>query len=690
MHADYRLLKKRILEERNSITDQELFTSSAYADYQSGMAETTTRRYHTGVQVFMEWDESGNADVAYTDNLTIHENAANPITASFPTRLLKSYSLTGLTGHECGHLLFTDFTALGLYLRSMESGSFYPCAPSATSNQYALHLKEISDAMASRNEAVGQTLARCASILTNILEDIYIEARMCQVFPGSFRLGIHLNNQRFAEQIPSIQKQIDEKYQDYSIVVNLIIQYCKAGEINNVTGYQGDYLDYLDACIPFLDNSMYEPDPRERFQAANEILVILWPYIKPLVEEAEKTKTEEEKHAHLETLEKTLGKQVAGGAPLPAKNGKPKMKRTGKINAGSMKKGQDEAQKVLKEETGRIALQKTTQISGGTNPGVTYNLDYKGSGYEEAANDILETLTRIATEKVNIAYEEELSEELQQQANKLHYGNAHKGIHLYINRISHVEQHLKDAYEMVKAPLLNISRRLQKSVLDVLEKRRNGEKLNHLPYGRRFEPRYICQDDGAYFSRTRLPDESPELAVALLIDESGSMSDASRITMAQQAAIILHDFCKGLQIPVSIYGHTEKSAVHLYSYVEFDSLDQQDCYRLMDMCARSCNRDGAALRYVAEHLLERPEETKILILISDGQPNGYGYGGTEAEADLRAIKQEYRNKGIILFAAAIGSDKDRIKRIYKDGFLDITDLNRLPKLLPTLISQYIN
>lgn len=690
MHADYRLLKKRIMEERGNITDQELFTSSAYADYQSGMAETAAKRYLTGIQVFMDWDESENADVAYTNNQTIHENAANPITASFPTRLLKSYSLTGLTGHECGHLLFTDFTALRLYIRSMENGSFYPSDPSVTATQHNLYLKEILQAMSSKNMAVCQTLAKCASILTNICEDIYIEARMCQAFPGIFRLGIHLNNERFSEQIPSIQKQIDKKYQGFSIMANLIIQYCKAGEVNNVTGYQGEYLDCLDTCIPFLDDAMYEVDPRERFKATNEILVLLWPYIKPLVEEAEKAKTPEETQAHQKKMEKDFGNQIGSGAPLPNGSGKPKMKRTGKINANSMKKGKQEAQKVLKDETGRIALQKTTQIAGGTNPGVTYNLNYKGSGYEEAANNILDTLTKIATEKVNIAYEEELSEELQQQAKTLHYGDAHKGIHLYINRISHVEQRLKDAYEQIKNPLLAISKRLQKSVQEVLEKQRNGEKLTHLPYGRRFEPRYLCQDDGAYFSRTRLPGENPELAVALLIDESGSMKDASRITMAQQAAIILHDFCKSLQIPVTIYGHTEQSAVQLYSYVEFDSLDQQDCYRLMDMCARGCNRDGAALRYVAEHLLERPEETKILILISDGQPNGYGYGGTEAEADLRAIKQEYRKKGIILFAAAIGSDKDRIKRIYQDGFLDITDLNRLPKLLPTLISQYIN
>ena len=110
---------------------------------------------------------------------------------------------------------------------------------------------------------------------------------------------------------------------------------------------------------------------------------------------------------------------------------------------------------------------------------------------------------------------------------------------------------------------------------------------------------------------------------------------------------------------------------------------------MMDMSARNGNRDGAALRFVAEHLDKRPELQKLLIIISDGQPAAYGYSGTEAEADLRGIKKEYEKKGIRLFAAAIGSDKENIKRIYKDGFLDITDLEKLPKNMTLLVKQYL-
>ena len=129
--------------------------------------------------------------------------------------------------------------------------------------------------------------------------------------------------------------------------------------------------------------------------------------------------------------------------------------------------------------------------------------------------------------------------------------------------------------------------------------------------------------------------------------------------------------------------------MELYAYAEFDSIDNKDQYRLMDMSARSGNRDGAALRYVAERLMTRPEPIKLLIITSNGQPAACGYYGTEAEADLRGIKQEYTRKGIKFFAAAIGNDKENIQRIYKDGFLDITNLEKLPVNLGKLIIQQI-
>ena len=109
-----------------------------------------------------------------------------------------------------------------------------------------------------------------------------------------------------------------------------------------------------------------------------------------------------------------------------------------------------------------------------------------------------------------------------------------------------------------------------------------------------------------------------------------------------------------------IYGHTALNEVSLYSYAEFDDIDGNDKYRLMDISARDSNRDGAALIFAMNQLAKRSEEVRLLILVSDGQPNHDNYYGTAAEDDLRSIKKQCERKKILLLTAAIGDDKKNI------------------------------
>jgi len=70
---------------------------------------------------------------------------------------------------------------------------------------------------------------------------------------------------------------INHKYYDHSIVVNLLIQYVRAHEVNNLSGYTGEFIDKLYEYIPWIDESVYDDDARSRCEAANRILVDLWP-----------------------------------------------------------------------------------------------------------------------------------------------------------------------------------------------------------------------------------------------------------------------------------------------------------------------------------------------------------------------------------------------------------------------------
>lgn len=351
-------------------------------------------------------------------------------------------------------------------------------------------------------------------------------------------------------------------------------------------------------------------------------------------------------------------------------------------------------QEVSKGEKGRIPLQQTDSLSNPVGGTTERNEDYQREMYSGAAEDIERILDKMAEKAACQELENERIRELNDVAQNISYGNIHEGIYIRVNRIAFVDEELIEQYDAISSPLLTISRQLQKSLIKQLQENRRGGKQTGLIMGRRLDVHALCRNDGKVFYKNNLPNEIPELAVGLLLDESGSMSSCDRCTYARAAAIILYDFCESLGIPVMVYGHSTdyhkgQNSVELFSYAEFDGFDQDDRYRLMDISARGSNRDGAALRYVAENLTKRPETVKLLILVSDGQPADSGYYGTAAEEDLRGIKQEYQRKGILFVAAAIGNDKQNIERIYGDSFLDISDLNQLPTKLTNVVKRHI-
>ena len=85
-------------------------------------------------------------------------------------------------------------------------------------------------------------------------------------------------------------------------------------------------------------------------------------------------------------------------------------------------------------------------------------------------------------------YDEELTEELQREADKIRYGNAHRGVHVHINRMSYVEPAYMELYQKVAPPLALISKRLQKQIAQILKDYRDGGKLDNLPFGKRINP----------------------------------------------------------------------------------------------------------------------------------------------------------------------------------------------------------
>lgn len=708
MRASHLTVRKRIMDEKSKITDEEFFTSKEYRGYLADITEAATKRYRRPIHVTVFADPE-DSTVAYTDYNGIVINACNHITWSMPTRKLRSMSIEGFNAHENSHNLFTDNRIAHAYFNSLEHGKFYPKKPTRLKGDQKLNAQGIIDALMDDTDPIPKTvILRTAKALSNILEDGYVDARYSYEFPGNPARGIALNNVRFAEAVPDIDTMIDKQFYPHNIVLNLLLEYVRAREVNNLTGYTGEYMDRFLAALPLVDACIYDEDSRARFDAVNRIMIDLWPLMQRCFDDLRDkqqndassssgsgnsttpgTGEDSDSDDGMGAVQDALESQLPQIAPnFTMKSGPVPFNGAFSPDEEQAQELLEQVSKALSEETARIAAHRTETIISNGDGSIVQDSEYEGAGYEFSATDIERVLEEIATGKVNESLEEELSEELQSEATSIQYGNAHRNNNITVHRMSHVNQNLIDSYTAVAPQLLMLSKRLQRSVSAILRDKRQGGKQTGLYVGKHLDQHAFHRNDGRVFCNKRLPTEPINMSVALLVDESGSMCGCDRITKARATAIVVQDFCEKLGIPIMIVGHTASCAhVELFSYADFKSVDKKDRYRLMDMSARCCNRDGAALRYVAEKLSKQNSDVKMLFIICDGQPNDDGYTGTAAEADLRGIKLEYSRKGVQIFAAAIGDDRANIERIYGAGYLDITDLNQLPVMLTQLIAR---
>lgn len=736
--VNHKLVKKLLNEQRSKITDKQFFTSRTLAGHFEDMAAAQTRRYHYNrrVRVQLAWNPEAS-DSANTNNEVININAGHTMVTQEKGRQNRYQMVCGLFAHELGHVLYTDFLAPQTQMNYLERGLWYPDPPALRTSAEFANEKALWAYIKADDKNL-EAVKTVAHDILNILEDGYVENRMLTEFPGT--LGFALETMRMGQlKEMSTVTQMKEAEEDgrFHILDSLLLamlDYVKFGEIRYGDEPLSDLrIQTIFGLINELDRAVSEHPVKARLDACNLFLVRCWEYIQDYCEQIKAHMDDEDTESLGEKVAKRLG--ILPGTTAAGVGGVPAAGSTGAsaapATAASRAKTHAEAkeadtensrsedgdadsapeddpeqtmlmggssgtgkQDVSSEEGGRIPYHQTDSVSEPVGGTTEYNADYEREQYDKAASDIERVLDKMAERAACEQLENDRLRELNEMANNISYGDIHKGVHMRINRIASVDEELVEQYDSIAAPLLTISRQLQRSITQELKEHRRGGKQTGLVMGRRLDTHALCRNDGKVFYKNALPNEIPELAVGLLVDESGSMWCADRATYARAAAIILHDFCEGLEIPVMVYGHStgrnsHGNTVEMYSYAEFEGFDRDDKYRLMDISARDSNRDGAALRYVAEKLSSRPEAVKLLILVSDGQPADTGYSGTAAEEDLRGIKQEYQRKGVVFVAAAIGEDKPSIQRIYGDSFLDITDLEKLPGKLTSVVKKHL-
>ncbi|WP_291292879.1 AAA family ATPase [Enterococcus sp.] len=292
---------------------------------------------------------------------------------------------------------------------------------------------------------------------------------------------------------------------------------------------------------------------------------------------------------------------------------------------------------------------------------------------------------------------QQLDKELRKQANQEARQALKHSLHTREGLIVHRPKLQEDAFQKAQqllAPLLPVVDTISKQLLELLENEAASSYGKGKYSGSRFDASRVAYGDFRTFDKKNPPHEQPSLAIALRIDESGSMVREGRMTAAQQAALAVNAFAQRLEIPLMIYGDTAdlslREKTSLYSYKEFSEPFDYVPAKLMSLQPRQNNRDGAVLRVLAEKLVQQSATTKLLLTISDGQPKAMpDYTGNKAKADIQSVIKEYERQEIIFLSAAIGQDKEVIKEIYgAERYIDISSLKEFPKQLLALISRY--
>lgn len=309
---------------------------------------------------------------------------------------------------------------------------------------------------------------------------------------------------------------------------------------------------------------------------------------------------------------------------------------------------------------------------------------------------------KVAESQVSKKQEADINAQMQCDVKKFLDGvAAHKRVSSSISRQA-VSTEAKARYEWQHTELDSIVRRMISEFEREIKDRQTGDTLYGLYSGKRFSSREAYRFDKKTFNRKILPEDIPNMAIGIMVDLSGSMS-GTRIQEAIKTVYITYTFCRKLNIPVFVVGHsTNGTRVALYSVVDENSLDDKDKYRIFGMNTYDCNRDGYALRYCLQKLENIQAEDKLMLVISDGRPNHYGYGEMEGKRDCQDAVAEAIKKGIFTITAGIG-DAESVKGIYKTDtngknlsdrssatYMDLSDLKKLPKSFVKIIKERLS
>lgn len=199
--------------------------------------------------------------------------------------------------------------------------------------------------------------------------------------------------------------------------------------------------------------------------------------------------------------------------------------------------------------------------------------------------------------------------------------------------------------------------------------------------------RIVTNKDCRIFKK-RNEKEFGNIAILLLVDCSGSMEHDEKYLTARKTSIVLHEILRQTNIKHSIIGftadrksillpHDSKKKTYSVNHIIYKTFQNNSiAFNLSKIKPYSNNRDGNTIRICKEYF-KGITEKKVLIVISDGNPNAYGgYEDKYAIDDTVQSQRELKKHGIKIINIGIGDSYniplDYANKIKVDSPNDLT------------------
>lgn len=205
--------------------------------------------------------------------------------------------------------------------------------------------------------------------------------------------------------------------------------------------------------------------------------------------------------------------------------------------------------------------------------------------------------------------------------------------------------------------------------------------------------------DAKIFQR-ELKADAADFVVDVLIDASGSQMSRQGEVAIQ--AYIISEALSNVEIPhrvMSFCTFWDYTILHRFRKYDDPRTENENIFNYV---TSSNNRDGLAIKTAGHSLLQRQEEKKILIVLSDGRPydvivnrpnakNPQPYRGNTAISDTATEVRRLRNLDVSVLGVFVGEEKDLSteKKIFGKDFAYIRDIRNFSRIVGRYLKKQL-